>query len=249
MGRALRSTGSILLAKAAFLPFAAEAAEPRGAHRDRNAIAERILLFSGTDISSVSNFAWASADASLLDKRTISGPVLRISGGAGRYEYDNTTLDRRITGHAVSGQFLAGWRHVGPGLTATALAGAEVEHHRLTPDDADNDQAGTLAGLRAAGELWWEPSPRTVVDAHAAFGTAFDSYSARIAAGMRVGGRFLAGPELAALGNRTSGQLRAGLWFSGLRVGRLEMRMAGGALKEDDGGYGAYGNLSAHMGW
>src|SRR5690606_24810926 len=81
----------LTLATAALLANHAEAVEAH--EKSANILPERLLLFSGTDISSVSSFAWIGADISLLDKRSISGPVLRITGGAGRYEYDNHALD------------------------------------------------------------------------------------------------------------------------------------------------------------
>lgn len=211
---------------------------------------ERVLFFTGADMSSISHFVWGGADAALLAPRARSGPVARLVGGVGEYRYDNEEVAGGvITGTVTAGQALLGWRHFAPRMTATALVGAEVEHHALSPADPGNDQAGMNWGARFAGELWWEPADRLVVDANAAYGTAFDGYSARLAMGWRVGERIIAGPEIASVGNRTSGQWRAGLWLAGLSLGRAEFRLAAGAVRDDDGATGAYGSLGAHLAW
>jgi hypothetical protein len=210
----------------------------------------RLLFFSGADLSEISSFAWIGADAALLAPRDHSGPVARLGGGVGQYSYANDDVEGgRVDGDVAAGQLMLGWRQIQPGLAITALIGAEVEHHRLDPLDTENDQAGTKTGLRIAAELWWEPLARMVVDANAQYGTAFDGYSARLAAGWRFGERMIVGPEIAALGNRTSDQVRAGLWFSGLRLGPAEVRLAGGGVQDGDGDAGFYGSVGAHMRW
>lgn len=210
----------------------------------------RVLFFSGVDMSSVSGFAWGGADASLLGPRSASGPVARLVGGGGSYEYANAEVaGGRVRGEAMTGQALLGWRRFAGTVSATALAGVEAEHHTLYPHDPGNPQGGTNWGARFAGEIWWEPHDRAVLDAHAAYGTAFDSYSARLALGWRATQNIILGPEIATLGNRTSGQLRAGIWVSGLTLGAANFRISAGALRDDDGENGAYGSLGAHLAW
>ena len=210
----------------------------------------RILFFSGGDISHISSFSWVGADAALLDKRSVSGPVLRIGGGVGRYTYKTEEVeDGEVAGLVTQGEAMLGWRWVRPGLTLTALAGPQVVNHILSEDDPNNHDEGTHLGAVFAGDLWWEPRPDMVVAAAGNYGTARHTYYARVFGGMRPWSWLLAGPELVAFGNRQSDQQRLGLSVSANVTGTLCLKLSGGGLHGNGNRTGVYGTFGVDRLW
>jgi hypothetical protein len=202
----------------------------------------RVLYFSGIDISSVSMFSWAGADIA-LKSRDRSGPILRLAGGVGGYDYASEYASSgRIHGDVTLGEIVAGWRHFRPGLAITALAGAEIEDHRLDAEDPDNNVSGTGVGARLIGELWWEPSANRRLEASVAYGTAFDFYRARIAGGLHIWRGVFAGPEVEVFGNAGSDQRRAGIYIQNVTIKGLHFKTSIGALDDGDE-IGAFGRL------
>ena len=63
------------------------------------------------------------------------------------------------------------------------------------PDDPSNRLHGTSAGARAAINLWFEPTPATMIAADASLTSIATGYSARAAYGWRLRDWFYLGPE------------------------------------------------------
>ena len=209
----------------------------------------RTLFFSGVDVSSISSFSWAGADVA-LSGRDLSGPVLRLMGGAGAYDYQADHVDGgEVHAGVVLGEALAGWRHIGPGLAAAAFAGAEIEDHRLDREDSENRVSGTELGARLAAEVNWQPGERTRLEASAAYGTAFEFHRVRVAAGVAIWRGMYAGAEAESFGNIESDQHRLGLTLDGVRAGRFGFKASAGALRDGDGEVGAYGRLGMDVRW
>ncbi|MGQ4273193.1 cellulose biosynthesis protein BcsS [Terrihabitans sp. B22-R8] len=226
-----------------FACMGSASAEPDDAKKARN-----VLFFSGADLSTVSNFTWVGVDAPLFGPRDVSGPILRIVGGTGRYSYNADIENGHVNGEVVTGEFLAGWRILRPRMWAAALVGLEVENHALDRIDPDNEVQGTGVGVRIAGELSWKPTDRTRLDVSGAYGSAFDLYRARIAGGYAIIGNVLSGLEAESFKNSESDQQRLGLFVEGVPLGRLTLKASAGALHDDDG-IGAYSRFGADIYW
>lgn len=202
------------------------------------------LLFSSTDLWRHGGFAhggalWASSG---LDRE---GPVLKLMFGGGLYHYISGALgDADVRGEAMAASVLPGWRFVRGDLTVTAFIGLDLQHHRLTPDDPSAGLRGSYAGARMGFELWYQPTPLTMIAADASVSTIGLSYNARLAGGWRVFDLFYAGPEVQAFAAGDNyKQARAGLHITGLRTGEFEWSAGFGWAIDTDERSGIYGKL------
>lgn len=203
----------------------------------------RFLFFSGTDVSTVSGFAWSGAEAALRPSRDVSGPIFRVMGGAGRYDYaKDGAPDGKVIGDVMTGEVLAGWRQIGTALCVSVLGGFAIEDHNLDVDDPDNEVQGTESGAKVMAELFWRPSDRTYIDASATYAAPFDFWRVRLAGGYEVWRGISIGPEFEAFGNRGSEQVRAGLGVSDIKWRAWRMKGSAGALYDWDD-WGMYGRL------
>lgn len=228
---------ALLLASTALCCAGPEPAKPRN-----------VLFFSGADLSTVSQFTWAGVDAPLFGPRDRSGPILRIVGGMGRYDYDADVANGHVNGEVTAGEFLGGWRFLRQRMWGAVLAGIELENHVLDRVDPDNEVQGLGVGARLAAEMSWQPTERSRIDLSGAYGSAFDLYRARLAAGYKLFGDVLTGLEAESFQNTESDQQRLGVFLEGASFGRLSLKASTGALHDDDG-FGAYARLGADIYW
>ena len=127
-------------------------------------------LFAGIDLwrngaFSHGGFVWSPHDESH------DGFVFKLLLGAGTYRYRSGALGAEVVGTVFTGYATPGWRFVRDRFTATIYAGLDVQRHDLLPDDPGAGLRGTMAGLRTAAEIWWEPSSLTMVAADGAIST------------------------------------------------------------------------------
>ena len=209
---------------------------------EESADTRRLLFFSGVDLSSISVFSWGGIEAPLSRAPHGAGPLVRIMGGAGRYDYDKEDApDGEVVGDVMLGEAMLGWRFLSGQLCITTLVGFAIEDHELDVPDPENEVEGTEKGVKIAAELFWRPADDVQVEASAAYASTFDFWRVRLAAGHAVGG-FVVGAEAEAFGNIGSDQIRGGLFVSGIDWRRYEFKLSAGVL---DGGEntGAYGRL------
>src|SRR5262249_30394765 len=107
-----------------------------GAHVDR------YLLFGGFDLWRNGGFLhggllWSPGGLAQ------EGFTLKLLIGGGQYRYLSGNTE--ITGHQTIGSAMPGWRFKTDQLEVVAFAGADVQSHRLSPDDLGNK----LRGLNA----------------------------------------------------------------------------------------------------
>lgn len=216
------------------------------ARADDEAPARTWLFFSGTDVSSLSAFSWASFEIPFGGHS--SGVLLRATAGAGGYSYDLASAPGgEVGGTVMLADILAGWRHIRGDVCLTFLAGLAVEDHDLDAPDPENTVEGTQTGVKLAAELFWRPTDRFHVEASATYASTFDFWRVRLAGGHDFG-RFAVGPEFEAFGNERSHQIRAGLAVTSIRWRRFGFNASFGALNDGDRG-GAYGRLSMERGF
>ncbi|WP_158815182.1 cellulose biosynthesis protein BcsS [Methylocapsa sp. S129] len=157
------------------------------------------LLFFSGDLMSKRSFAGLGW-LHAASGLDLSGPVFAVEIG-------------RQQINLAYGQAAAGWRFSQPGFSLTLLGGAE-----LAPG------AAPAARPLASADLWWEPAKNWMATAQVQTTPAYVSW--RLAAGLKPAENWpWIGPEAAA----STGELRAGLHATGLRLGGgFEARVATG---------------------
>jgi len=229
---------------AAFLLVAREAwADPP----DPSAGQARWLLFSSTDVWHEGGFAhggvlWAPSG---LDQQ---GLVFKLQAGGGLYHYTSGALGNAdVRGELISAAILPGYRFVRDKLIVTFFLGYDYQHHKLTPDDPSASLRGAYNGVRTGFELWYEPSPLTMVAADAQVSSIGPSYNARLAVGLRLFDAFYTGPEIQgfAAGDNYQ-QARVGWHLTGLRTGTIEWTTGAGWAIDSDHRSGVYGKLGLY---
>lgn len=159
----------------------------------------RVMLFSGRDIWRNGAFAHGGfmfAPGGFEQ----DGLLLKILFSSGLYRYNSEILGARVLGAEGLAQILPGWRIKRGNAEFKFFMGPEFQKHRLWPDDPTNHLRGNSFGLRTAVEIWYEPTPDTMVAADLSLSSIATSNSARAAYGWRVfdemlGGLYV-GPEI-----------------------------------------------------
>jgi hypothetical protein len=172
-----------------------------------------------------------------------SGIRLSAFGLLGRYEYHSDP--DTITGRFGSVDALVGWSHVTNNGAYTLSVGANFQDHRLRPDDPNNPVRGSEFGFKVQGDFWVNPTPATLLVGLASYSTAFDTYYALGRAGYdftRQGIYF--GPEVGALGNDRTDQVRVGAHLSGIKLGPGKLTISSGWMHERNEGDGWYGTAT-----
>ena len=126
----------------------------------------RASLFSGRDLWRNGAFVYGGfvLAPSGFDQ---DGLLLKLlsSGGMYRYEASNHGNNPRISGIQLLSQVLPGWRIKRGDAEFKLFFGPEFQAHYLSPDDPSNPLRGASLGLRIAAELWYEPTPKSMIAA------------------------------------------------------------------------------------
>jgi hypothetical protein len=205
-----------------------------GAHVDH------FLLFSGFDLWRNGGFLhggmlWSPGGLSQ------EGFTLKLLIGGGQYRYQSG--ENEITGHQTLGSAMPGWRFKSDRLEVVAFVGADVQSHRLSPDDLGNKLRGLNDGLRAGMDLWFQPSDTMMLAGSLSWSSIGTSFWTRGAAGLRAFDWFWVGPEVAASGDTTYQQFRAGAHVTSFKTGDLEWSFGAGYVRDSDRRDGAYGRI------
>jgi hypothetical protein len=208
----------------------------------------RFLLFSTTDLWRHGGFSHGGVVWSPKGINT-QGFALKVMFGGGDYQYVSGALgDIQVNGRLLAGTIMPGWRFVRGTFIAVIYGGLDMQSHRLTPDDPSASLRGGYLGVRINGELWYEPTPSTMIAADGSVSTIGPSYNARAAFGWRVLERFYVGPEVQgfAAGNNYR-QFRVGLHVTGWKTKWFEWSGALGWATDTDDRDGLYGKLGILM--
>jgi len=194
----------------------------------------QFLLFSGADLWRDGRFVhggllWSPGG---LDNE---GFTFQLVTSGGLYRYRSGTLNNaEVIGTEAEVQLLPGWRFKRDRLEVKVFAGLDVKNNVTSPDDPSNRLHGTSAGIRTAVNLWFEPTPASMVAVDASLSSIAAGYSARAAYGWKLQDWFYLGPEaqtFACVGYR---QLRFGLHMTGLKTGDWEWSAAAGWSHDSD---------------
>ena len=202
------------------------------------------LLFASTDLWRHGGFSHGGLLAAPegLDRE---GFVLKVMFSGGLYRYTSGALrNAEVTGRQLAAAILPGWRFIRHGTILTVFAGLDLQEHRLTPDDISAGLRGGYVGARTGFELWYEPTPETMVAADASVSSIGPSYSARLAVGWRLFDWFYVGPEAQgfAAGSNYQ-QYRAGIHLTGFKTHIVEWSASAGWAGDSDRRSSVYGRL------
>jgi hypothetical protein len=205
------------------------------------------MLFSGRDLWRNGGFAYggfAFAPGGLEQ----DGLLLKVLLSGGVYRYDAANLDERVIGVEWVAQVLPGWRIKRGEVEFKFFLGPELQNHRLSPDDPVNRLRGLSFGLRAAADLWYEPTPNTMVVADVSLSTIATSNAARIGFGWRIFedmlGGIYAGPEAQYFGSVGYRQLRLGTHITSMKTDDVEWSAAAGWADDSRGRVSPYLRLN-----
>jgi len=208
----------------------------------------RFLLFSATDLWRHGGFLHGGAvwSPNGLDH---DGFAFKAMLGGGNYRYISGALDNaEVNGRLLTVSILPGWRFVHGKLFVTVFAGLDLQNHQLTPDDPSAGLRGSYIGVRGNLELWYEPTPSTMIAADGSVSTIGASYNARVAFGWRLFDRYYLGPEVQGFSAGDNyRQFRAGLHLTGLRTQVFEWSASAGWATDSDDRDGLYGKLGLLM--
>ena len=205
------------------------------------------LFFSGTDLWRDGRFMHGGVlwSPGWLERE---GFTLQAVFSGGQYRYQSGALNNaRVVGIEEEVQLLPGWRFKRGALELKFFAGLDIKNNLTIPDDPSNRLHGTSAGARVAVNLWYEPTPSTMLAADASLTTIATGYSARLAYGWKLNDWFYLGPEaqnFACLGYR---QVRVGAHLTALKTGAYEWSAAAGWASASDSRPGAYVRLGVLM--
>jgi len=203
------------------------------------------LLFAGTDLWRDGAFVhggllWSPAG---LDA---DGFTLKLLLSGGGYTYPSGGLRTDVDGTMLSAAALPGWRMTRDGITIGLYAGPVVQDYRLTPYDPGSRLHGPYGGAQFAADVWYQPSPVTMLALDGSVASIGPTGSLRAAIGWRFSEPFFVGPETQALWCADYQQVRLGVHVTGFRIDALEWSAAGGWAVESDGRAGPYLRLGVN---
>ena len=231
MSRGRRVSAAVLTA-AAFVVcgFCISASPGRAADEDY----ARYLLFSGSDSARNGIFAHGGllVAPDWLDQ---DGVNLKLVLSGGQYRYNSGSLGGEpVIGAETRVTAMPGWRVKRGDLEVKVFFGLDAAYNILLPDDPASSQRGRSIGLRAAFELWYNPTPMTMLAMDGSLSSVATNQSARLAYGWRVFDAFYVGPETQLFGSDGYRHLRFGAHVTGFKTDLYEWSAAAGWAGDSD---------------
>jgi len=204
---------------------------------------DTMIYFAGLDAANWSFTAFGGA------QWTPRGPgkdgfILRLlaSEGIERYASGPVTYATQIGRAAILPGYIV---HIGR-MEAQFLAGPDTQADLFYTNGRAN-RWRVRFGLRAAADIWWEPTPELMLQTSLSGTTIDNGYTARFAAGWRIADLFWIGPEAAFASDFFSRQTRFGVHLTGLRTSEFEWSFAAGRVTDSFGRAGIYGRFGLVM--
>lgn len=209
-----------------------------------------VAVNTSVDITSQGS-RFADINATMAPAGTLheSGLRLRVDGTGGTYSYQSTTTGGTVNGVQEDGAAMAGYEWVMQGTSIAVYAGADARHDSLSIPDPGNPVVGTSVGLKTSAEFSTRPAAQTNIEGYASYATNKSAYFTRLRGGYLIAPGIYVGPEVAALGDAFFNQERVGVHVSGVKLGMVQLALAGGYLNDRVRKQGAYVSLDAHVGF
>lgn len=198
-----------------------------------------VILFSGRDIWRNGAFIYGGL---LIAPGGFEqdGLLLKLIYSGGLYRYNAGSLGgEQVIGGEILGAVMPGWRIKRGNVEAKFYVGLEFANHPLWPDDPENRLRGHAIGLRMAIDLWYEPTPTTMIAADVSLSSIATDSSARLAYGWHVlddiAGGFYVGPEVQYFASDGYRHTRFGAHITAMKTDNYEWSAAGGWARDSDG--------------
>jgi opacity protein-like surface antigen len=209
---------------------------------DDDSTGRNIRAFSVLDVGKMSVDGTIGALYAFSRDLDTSGPRLWISGGAGAYQFPSGA--NKVNGVYTTGDLLGGYGFEGDNYEINLLAGIGVENDMLSAYAAGDEVTGTAVGPKFRGDVYFNPTPKTLFYAEGEYTTAFRTYWTAATYGYDFFDKhFFLGPEVVAFGDERFDQWRVGLRATALRMGRVSLDVSSGFAHDSVVGDGAYGHL------
>ncbi len=204
-----------------------------------------LLLFAGSDL-------WR--DGAFLHGGTLWSPggldvdgfTLKLLLAGGGYTYPSGGLHTDVDGTLVSASVLPGWRGISDGIIVALYAGPIVQNYRLSPFDPGSLLHGFYSGAQIAGDVWYQPTPASMVAINGSVASIAAIGTMRAAVGWRFDQPFFFGPEAQALWCIDYQQWRLGAHVTGFRLNGFEWSASAGLAVESFGRAGPYLRLGVN---
>lgn len=203
---------------------------------------------SGT--SRLSSFGDLSATFAALGNLTETGTRFRVEGLRGNYAYIPDTTPRQvIRAQQNAGTASFGYQWMSRDTTLAVYMGAIIQSVSLSVPDTNNGVVGNRVGMKVSAEAYTHPNSQTMAFAYGSYSSLNSSYYTRLKYGWAIGEHTYIGPEISALGDAQSRQLRLGAHVTGLRFASMQLGLSGGFMNDRALGNGVYGILDARLGF
>ena len=202
-------------------------------------------LFSGFSVAPDAYFGYAGGVVALNRNLYTDGWLVRLSGGAGHYEYNIVPGVKNGVDFQV-GDFMLGYQQYVGATRFTLYAGTNVESHDNNKDPAAVVR-GTEWGFKVQGEVFHQFNEQWYGLLIGNYSTVFKSYFAMGKVGYKITPTIAIGPELISLGNERFDQIHLGPFISFDIGPRVQLILSGGyswdnranTVNDSSGGYAA----------
>lgn len=205
-------------------------------------------------------FASADAGNSVFlsggSKQSLIGPLDRpgfLALESSGFGYTRETLRLGslripVDRYTYQSSVLGGYQHMFGPLYVAAYAGPELRTEQLAYAGSFARFSQPRLGVRGQIEVWYNPTPDTLLTTTVVASSASSSIWARVATGIKVWDKIFVGPEATVYTTPTYRESRWGVHLTGPTIGILNLRISGGVMT-DDGRRSAspYMGLSAWM--
>lgn len=197
-------------------------------------IDQRITLFANADGGS-SLFLSGGSKQALIGPLDRPGFLTLESTGIGltreRIRFGDTSL--RIDRFTHQGSMLGGYQTMLGPLYLAAYVGPEIEHQQVAYEGRFARFSQPRLGAKGQFELWWNPTPDTLVTTTLVASSARSSLWARASAGLRLWDKAYIGPELTVYTTPTYRETKIGAHVTGAAIGIVNLRISGGVMTDD----------------
>lgn len=230
----------------ASMPVMSYAPERRGVGADEDDSPKTIRATPSLSVGKDSVDGVVAGLFALTNDLEKSGPRLYLSGGAGWYQFGTT--GGMIKGIYSTGDVLGGYGFVGKNYDVNFLAGISAENDILSVVDASDPVHGTEGGVKVRSDFTINPTPQTLLEGEADYGTAFKTYYTSAKFGYDIFGKeVFFGPQVIAFGDARFSQWRVGGAISQIKLGKVEVDLSAGYAHDSSVGNGAFIDIGANI--
>lgn len=207
--------------------------------------ADATAVFWGINGKEDAYFLYGGAVHALNGDLSAEGFLLRGFIGFGEYEYKNAAVaGGEVNGDVVSMDASAGYQIFTGNMRLTGYVGLAFENNDLSPNDSGNSTRGDEVGIKLQAEIAGVGIAPWHWSAMGSYGSANDSYWARLRVGHEFG-QVIVGPEGLLMGNNEYDGQRIGGFITLPQFGAVSISLSGGYADVDgtQGGDSVYGAI------